>query len=103
MIFKDIADDLRFLSHSPRTAGFFRRHKFFQGLYTVWMTIALTIGWFVFRILLIAVYLICIIPLGIVFRLLKKDVLNRSAEPGKKTYWINVETDKNRGQYLKKF
>lgn len=68
--------------------------------YRLWMGIAMIIGWFVLRILLIFVFVFIVIPTGVILRLSGTDLLKRGSA---KSYWSEVEPQKDKKQFLKKF
>lgn len=94
MILDDIRKDLSELVVPKKLARF-------ELLYKGWMLIAFVLGWFVFRLLLIVFYVSIILPMGLVFRLIGKDILLLKQWRKGETYWITVtEREKT---YLKKF
>ncbi|MBI2410246.1 hypothetical protein HYV30_04415 [Candidatus Kaiserbacteria bacterium] len=72
-------------------------------LYKAWMLIALVLGWFVFRFLLLAVYAIVILPMGLLFRLFGKDPLDRQIAKNRPSYWLPVSEESRENSYSKKF
>ena len=56
-------------------------------VYIVWMKIAFVLGWINTRILLLAMFYLVCAPIGLVLRLMGKDLLDRSLEPGSPSYW----------------
>ena len=63
--------------------------------YNGWMVVALTIGFFMSRILLSLIFFLIFTPVGLVFRLLKKDPLARKADPTANSYWIKRDENQN--------
>ncbi|MBN2423494.1 MAG: hypothetical protein JXR46_07795 [Calditrichaceae bacterium] len=57
-------------------------------IYVIWMGIALVLGWFISRIILAVLFYFVFMPIGIIMKIINKDVLNRKLEPGKTSYWI---------------
>ncbi len=55
--------------------------------YIVWMGIATVLGFFVFRVLLVVLYGVAIVPLGFILRLLGKDPLSKGSRKDATTYW----------------
>jgi hypothetical protein len=55
-------------------------------LHRVWMTFALVMGWFMARILLALLFYLVVTPIGLVMRLLGKDLLDRRMAD-RKSYW----------------
>lgn len=59
--------------------------------HTLWMGIALIVGWFISRILLTVIFFIVLTPIGLFMRLLGKDPLDKKIEPEKQSYWIKKQ------------
>lgn len=93
----DIKHDLRSI-HIPHWA------RGIAPFYRAWMMLALILGWFAFRFLLIIVYVILIVPISLILRLGRKDLLKLDFSKKEASYWIEVErSDAARGRYAKKF
>lgn len=60
-------------------------------VHRIWMTIAVTMGYVMTRVLLTLFYFIAFVPAGLVMRLFRLDVLKQKADPNAKTYWIPKE------------
>jgi hypothetical protein len=58
-------------------------------LNVVWMRFGLLLNRIVSPIVLGAIYLLLFVPVGLYFRLRKRDVLRRAWEPERTTYWID--------------
>ena len=56
-------------------------------IYVVWMGLATVIGFFVFRLLLVVLYGVAIVPLGFILRLLGKDPLSKGPDKKAPSYW----------------
>ena len=61
-------------------------------LYRVGMTISFYIGQVAGRILLTVLFLVVVTPLGIVLKVLGKDLLNLKRKAGISSYWQPVKT-----------
>lgn len=72
-------------------------------VYRAWMLIALVLGWFAFRILLIVIYGILIIPMRVAFLLVGYDPLARNMSKKHSSYWIAVHEERGNERYLRKF
>ncbi|NLZ05258.1 MAG: hypothetical protein GXY19_08810 [Phycisphaerae bacterium] len=72
-------------------------------VYVVLMAVTLPIGFVVSLILMGAFYFGLITPLGLVFRLLGRDVLCRKFDPKAPTYWTPHEQTKNVERYFQQF
>jgi len=60
-------------------------------IYKIWMGLAFCLGWVNTRIILLLVYYLVVTPIGLIMRLLKKDLLNLRLEKGAETYWLKRE------------
>lgn len=68
-------------------------------IYIGWMAFAFTLGAFMTRVLLTVFYFIVLTPVGLFFRLIGRDALNRKPDRDASTYWIEKEypiTDRSR-------
>ena len=62
------------------------------------------LGWINTRLILGIIYYFIFTPISIVFKIIKKDPLDRKFDKQAKTYWnINFQKIENKGQYLKQF
>lgn len=55
-------------------------------LYMAWLSLAILLGYFVSRLLLILVFHLMVTPIGLVFRLMGKDLLDRRLKD-RDSYW----------------
>lgn len=53
----------------------------------IWMGLGLVIGFFVNRIILSILYYLVITPIGLVMRLLKKDIIDQKINKNVNSYW----------------
>ena len=60
----------------------------------LWMKFGLMLGKFINPIIMAIVYYLTVVPIGLIFKLLKKDLLLVNKDPNLKSYW--VEKDKNK-------
>ncbi len=56
-------------------------------LQKAWMTLAILIGWVMGRVLLSILFFLVLTPLGVILRLMGKDLLGLRRDPSKKSYW----------------
>lgn len=61
--------------------------------YRAWMMLAVVMGFFMSRILLVVLYYFAILPIGILKRIFGDDPLDRSSKEEEKTYWAVPEKD----------
>ena len=59
----------------------------FRGFYRRGMTVSFQIGQVIGKILLTIFFFLLVTPLGLILRLLGKDLLQLNQTPGTKTYW----------------
>jgi len=59
----------------------------------VWMKLALVLNYVMTRVLLSLVYILGITPMGLIFKGLRKDLLDRRFDPNAPSYWIPPEED----------
>ncbi len=73
-------------------------------LYLFMSVLGLILGWFNTRIILGLVFFLVFTPLGLFFRLIRRDPLNRRPDSKRETYWEKVdssafETERYEQQY----
>jgi hypothetical protein len=71
--------------------------------YWLWMMTAFVMGWFVTRIILTTAYFVIMTPMGIIVRLLGKDLLDERIDRGAPTYWKKHEAAEDKQRYRKQF
>ena len=72
-------------------------------LFVAWMVVAFPIGWTVSRLLLALVFYGLFTPLGLVFRLIGRDPLQRTHRTSRTTYWTPKTQPTDMRQYLRQF
>lgn len=80
------------------------RPLFLKPLYKIFSGIGLCIGWLVNKAVLIIIFYLVFAPVGLLLRLIRKDLLDRKIEPQRDSYWLKkecVEFDKSR--YAKQY
>lgn len=60
-------------------------------LYFVWMSLSVILGYISTRVILALLYYLIITPIGIIFKLMGKDLLNLKFDKKAETYWIKRE------------
>ncbi|MDD5669817.1 MAG: SxtJ family membrane protein [Candidatus Omnitrophica bacterium] len=60
-------------------------------VYRAWMACAMVLSWINTRVILLIVFYLIFTPVGLVMRLLKKDLLDRKIDKKKESYWIKKE------------
>jgi len=59
--------------------------------YRAWMALALVLGFFTSRLILCILYYCVLTPIGVIMRLLGKDLLGRRWDKEARSYWIKKE------------
>ena len=72
--------------------------KLLSPIEKVWMTFAEILSIIMTRVILTLTFYLVITPVGLLLRLLGKDLLKFKFEPELKTYWVPVEPDGPRGR-----
>lgn len=58
-------------------------------IYRAWMALAFALGYVMTRVILTLVFVLTVVPIGLVLRALGKDPLAKRLAPGAETYWIS--------------
>jgi hypothetical protein len=74
-----------------------------RSFYLLWMALATVMGWFMTRLILLTAFTILMTPIGLLLRLMGKDLLNEKIDRDAATYWKKHEPVGDRGQYRKQF
>ncbi|MFA6723811.1 MAG: SxtJ family membrane protein [Lentisphaeria bacterium] len=78
--------------------------KLILPFYQLLMLLGFPIGWLISHLVVACFYYLILTPLGLLFRLMKRDPLKRSYEPEAQSYWRNTAgADKKPGRYLQQF
>ena len=72
-------------------------------IYVGWMIAAFPIGWTVSQVTLLILYFGLFAPIGLVFRLMGRDALERRRRPGIESYWTPKPAPANVRSYFKQF
>ncbi len=65
--------------------------KVLKPVYIAWMSLAVVLGFFMTRVVLTLFFFLVLTPVGLFFRLIGRDALNRKIDRQAKTYWIEKE------------
>jgi multisubunit Na+/H+ antiporter MnhG subunit len=60
-------------------------------LQKLWMGFSITIGFFVSRVILFVLFYVVLTPMGLLARLLGKDILDQKIDKSRKSYWQDRE------------
>lgn len=72
-------------------------------LWKGWMGLGLALGLVTSPVVLAAVFVLVVVPLGLVYRLLGHDPLRRRLDRGAATYWIDRRPPADPARYLKPY
>jgi hypothetical protein len=72
-------------------------------IYLGLILITFPIGWAISFILMAIFYFLLITPLGLVFRLMGKDLLNQKFDSNAKSYWVVRKPPENIDRYFHQF
>ena len=70
-------------------------------LYLAWMMLGCCIGLLVANVVLAAIYFLIVTPIGLALRLAGRDPLRRTIEPGRASYWDEVQKSDDAERYFR--
>ena len=76
--------------------------KVLSPIYKLWMGLAGILGWVNTRILLGLIFYLLFTPIGLIMRVLQRDVLQRKIDPNVDTYWVDREKISNIKEHSKR-
>jgi hypothetical protein len=71
-------------------------------VYVAWMGFGVVIGLFTQPIFMAVAYVLLFVPVGLVFRLMGRDVMRRQPD-GSPSYWEDYPDTQDKGQYFKQY
>jgi len=77
--------------------------KLVKPFYLLLYAMALPIGFILTLILMAVVYFIILTPIGLIFRLIRRDPLRRKFDPQTKTYWAPHHSPDSLKRYFNQF
>ena len=73
-------------------------------IYLVWMIFAVVLGWFMTKLILSLLFYLVITPIGLILKVMKKDLLDLKKQELNGSYWNMREPEKEQNQnYEKQF
>jgi Saxitoxin biosynthesis operon protein SxtJ len=72
-------------------------------LYILWMGLGLTIGFFTAPVIMFVVYLLVVVPLALVFKVIKRDTMRRDLDPEARSYWEDHPGSEDPASYVRQF
>jgi Saxitoxin biosynthesis operon protein SxtJ len=79
------------------------RPQWIRHIYVGWMILAFPIGWTVSQIILLAMFFGLFAPIGLIFRFLGRDTLQRARQPELESYWKPKPHSTDLRRYFKQF
>jgi Saxitoxin biosynthesis operon protein SxtJ len=79
------------------------RPEWIRFIYVGWMVVAFPIGWTISQIMLALMFFGLFTPIGLVFRLIGRDPLDRRRRPGSNSYWAPKLASADVRRYFKQF
>ena len=76
--------------------------KILSPIYKLWMSLAGILGWINTRILLGLIFYLLFTPIGLIMRVLQRDVLKCKIDPNIDTYWVDREKISNIKEHFKR-
>ena len=67
----------------------------FRSIYSSWLAFSVILGYFVSRILLTIIFFLVITPMGLIFRVIGKDPMERKLDRKAISYWNKKEQEAN--------
>ena len=81
----------------------FIRPEWIRLIYVGWMILAFPIGWTVSQIILLLMFFGLFTPIGLTFRLVGRDTLQRARRPELESYWKPKPVSTDLRRYFKQF
>ena len=72
-------------------------------LFVGWMVLTFPVAWIVSKLLLGSIFFLVFTPIGLVFRLMGRDPLDRRWDPTAETYWQPKRMNSEPKSYLNQF
>ncbi len=72
-------------------------------LYLGWLYAAFPIGWVISHVVMGAIYYLVITPIALIFKVIRRDALERRIDRNAKTYWVEHRTGGDPQRYFKQF
>ncbi|MEO0557826.1 MAG: SxtJ family membrane protein [Bacteroidota bacterium] len=66
--------------------------RWLRPTYLIWMGLAFVLGFVMTRVILSLAFVLVFTPVGLFFRLIRRDVLHQQPDPDAETYWIARDT-----------
>ncbi len=77
--------------------------RWIRPVYLLWMAAALPFGWAISHAALAVIFFLVFTPIGLVFRLAGRDLMNRRFDRAAKSYWIERRAPGKAADYFRQF
>jgi hypothetical protein len=74
-----------------------------RGFYRVWMAFAAVLAWIMTRVVLSIAYFLVFVPIGLMLRLIGKDILDLKMSSEAPSYWVEHEKITDMERYKKQY
>jgi hypothetical protein len=72
-------------------------------LYVLWVGFGLTLGFFTVPVVMFVLYALAVVPLGLWFRLRRRDMMRRTIDRGATTYWEDYPKADDPTRYVRQY
>jgi hypothetical protein len=72
-------------------------------LYILWMGFGLVIGFFTAPIIMLVLYTVVVVPVGLWFKVTRRDLMRRQVDPAAKSYWEDYPSPPDPASYIRQF
>ena len=72
-------------------------------IFVTWLTLAFPVGWVVSRVILVVLFGVVMTPVGLIFRLRGRDLLELRRNSARTTYWKPKQAAPDVASYLRQF
>lgn len=98
----DFGEGLALLAVTIGSMGLIRP-EWIRYIYVGWMILAFPIGWMMSQIILLAMFFGLFTPIGLIFRLFRRDTLQQIRRPELESYWEPKPEPTDLRRYFKQF
>ena len=74
-----------------------------KAMYVGWMYLCFPLGWLMSHVILLATYYLVVTPIGVMLRLMGKDLLDVAIRPDAETYFVKRQPVTDKKQYFRQF
>lgn len=72
-------------------------------LYILWMGLGMTIGLFTSPVIMFVLYILLIVPVGLIFKITGRDLMRRKLDGKVDSYWEDYPRAEDPARYVKQF